>query len=40
LAPTQKEAPFAIAQILVLALFTVLTVRAAIRFRPTPVNTA
>jgi hypothetical protein len=33
MAPTQKEPPFAIAQLLVLALFAVLTALAAIRFR-------
>jgi hypothetical protein len=34
IAPTQKEPPFAIAQLAVLALFVLLTVLAAIRFRP------
>ena len=34
LAPTQKEPPFAIAQLLVLALFVVLTVFAVKRFHP------
>jgi len=34
LAPTQKEPPFAIAQLLVLILFVVLTVFAVKRFRP------
>jgi hypothetical protein len=34
LAPTQSEPPFAIAQLTVLALFVVLTVLAAFRFRP------
>lgn len=34
LAPTQSEPPFAIAQLTVLVLFVVLTVLAAIRFRP------
>jgi 4-amino-4-deoxy-L-arabinose transferase-like glycosyltransferase len=34
LAPTQKEPPFAIAQVAVLAIFAVLTVLAAKRFRP------
>ena len=33
-APTQSEPPFAIAQLTVLVLFVVLTVLAAIRFRP------
>src|SRR3954471_1378765 len=35
LAPTQKEPPFAIAQLLVLVLFVVLTVKAAKNFRET-----
>jgi len=35
LAPTQKEPPFAIAQLLVLALFIVLTAFAVKRFHPT-----
>ena len=34
LAPTQKEPPFAIAQLLVMALFVVLTVMAVRRFHP------
>ena len=34
IAPTQKEPPFAIAQVAVLAIFAVLTVLAAKRFRP------
>ena len=38
LAPTQAEPPFAIAQFLVLALFVVLGVFAARRFRPEPVG--
>jgi hypothetical protein len=33
LAPTQKEPPFAVAQLLLLTLFVVLTVFAAKRFR-------
>jgi hypothetical protein len=37
LAPTQKEPPFAIAQLLVMLLFIVLTVFAAKRFREQPV---
>ncbi len=40
LAPTQKEPPFAIAQLLVLAIFAWLTWRAAKRFRVAPVRTA
>ncbi len=35
LAPTQKEPPFAVAQLCVLTLFVVLTVLAVRRFRPT-----
>jgi hypothetical protein len=35
LAPTQKEPPFAIAQLIVLVAFVVLTVLAVKRFRPT-----
>jgi len=38
LAPTQSEPPFAIAQLVVLLAFIVLTIVAAIRFRPTPVG--
>jgi len=34
LAPTQSEPPFLIAQLVVLAIFVVLGIRAAIRFRP------
>jgi flagellar biogenesis protein FliO len=37
LAPTQKEPPFAIAQLLVMLLFIVLTVFAVKRFRAQPV---
>ncbi len=37
LAPTQKEPPFAIAQLVVLALFVVLTIFAVKRFRSEPV---
>lgn len=40
LAPTQKEPPFAVAQLLVLVLFAVLTVLAAKRFRGAPVKRA
>jgi hypothetical protein len=39
LAPTQKEPPFAIAQLLVLAIFVWLTWRAAKRFRVASVRT-
>ena len=39
LAPTQTEAPFAVAQLLVLAAFVVLGAFAAKRFRPAPVRT-
>jgi hypothetical protein len=39
IAPTQKEPPFAIAQISVLALFVVLTIRAVKRFHVEPVST-
>ena len=38
LAPTQQEPPFAIAQLLVLAIFAWLTWRAAKRFQSTPVR--
>jgi len=40
IAPTQKEPPFVIAQIAVLALFGSLGVLAAIRFRPEPARPA
>ena len=40
LAPTQKEPPFAIAQLLVLAIFVVLTYRAAQKFHLTSARTA
>ena len=40
LAPTQTEPPFKLTQLVVLALFIVLTVVAAIRFRPEPVRAA
>lgn len=36
MAPTQSEPPFKLAQLMVLALFVVLTFVAAIRFRPEP----
>ncbi len=38
LAPTQTEPPFKLTQLVVLALFVVLTIVAAIRFRPEPVR--
>jgi hypothetical protein len=37
LAPTQAEPPFAVAQVVVLMIFAVLAVVAALRFRPTAV---
>ena len=40
IAPTQKEAPFAIAQVTMLILFVVLTALAVKRFHPEPVPTA
>jgi hypothetical protein len=40
LAPTQTEPPFQITQLAVLALFVLLTIVAAIRFRPEPVLAA
>ncbi len=39
MAPTQAEPPFKVAQLVVLALFVVLTIAAAIRFRNDPVRT-
>jgi hypothetical protein len=39
-APTQKELPFVIAQVLVLVIFTVLTILAMIRFHPESTRTA
>ncbi len=39
LAPTQTEAPFAIAQLVVLAIFAWLTWRATKRFHPVPIRT-
>jgi hypothetical protein len=38
LAPTQKERPFLIAQLLVMAVFIVLTIFATIKFRAEPVR--
>jgi hypothetical protein len=38
LAPTQSEPPFLISQVAVMALFIVLTVAAAIKFRPEPLH--
>ena len=35
-APTQKEPPFVVSQLIMLALFVVLGIAAARRFRPTP----
>src|SRR5881392_4506695 len=40
MAPTQTEPPFKLTQLVVLALFVVLTIIAAIRFRPEQVPTA
>src|SRR5881392_763695 len=40
LAPTQTEPPFKLTQLVVLALFALLTIIAAIRFRPEQVPTA
>ena len=40
MAPTQKEPPFLVAQLIVLALFVGLTIIAAKRFRIAPVGTA
>jgi hypothetical protein len=40
IAPTQKEAPFAIAQIAVLVMFIGLTILAVRRFRPEPLAMA
>jgi len=39
-APTQKEPPFLIAQLLVLLLFATITVFATVRFHPERVRTA
>jgi hypothetical protein len=38
-APTQTESPFKLTQLIVLALFVVLTIAAAIRFRIEPIRT-
>jgi hypothetical protein len=38
LAPTQKEAPFVVTQLVVMALFVVLTILAAKRFREVPAS--
>ena len=38
LAPTQTERPFAMTQLAVLALFVLLSIIAAIRFRPEPIH--
>jgi K+-transporting ATPase A subunit len=40
LAPTQSEPPFAIVQLVVLAVFVTLTFKASIRFRPDLTSTA
>jgi hypothetical protein len=40
MAPTQKEPPFLVAQLVVLALFVALTVIAAKRFRIAPASAA
>lgn len=40
IAPTQSEPPFVLAQFVVMALFVVLAITAAIRFRNKPVHTA
>src|SRR5713101_1345426 len=40
MAPTQTEPPFKLTQLVVLALFALLTIIAAIRFRPEQVSTA
>jgi hypothetical protein len=39
-APTQSEPPFVVTQVLVLALFVVLTIAAAIKFHPEPARVA
>jgi len=39
MAPTQTEQPFKLTQLVVLALFVLFTIIAAIRFRPEPVRT-
>ncbi len=38
LAPTQTEPPFKLTQLVVLAFFVLLTIVAAIRFRPEPIR--
>jgi hypothetical protein len=38
LAPTQSEPPFLISQVVVMAVFIVLTIAAAIKFRPEPLH--
>jgi hypothetical protein len=38
LAPTQSEPPFLISQVVAMALFIVLTIAAAIKFRPDPLH--
>ena len=38
LAPTGSEPPFLISQVVVMAIFIVLTIAAAIKFRPEPLN--
>jgi len=38
LAPTQAEPPFQLTQLVVLVLFVLITIVAAIRFRPEPVR--
>lgn len=40
MAPTQSEPPFALTQLVVIALFVVLAITAAIRFRNAPVRSA
>jgi len=40
LAPTQKEPPFLVAQLVVMVIFVVLTILAAIRFRNEPLRAA
>ena len=40
LAPTQKEPPFLVAQLVVLVIFITLTILAAIKFRNQPLRAA
>jgi hypothetical protein len=40
LAPTQSEPPFLVAQVVVMVIFVILTIFAAIRFRIEPIGTA